>query len=427
MTCGGIPTFRPSSLKEADVGRVLAAIIAHPLRKVCGATNAGRELSIATARLVDLDLAVMWDCTETVNADGLKEHRLQCWNRMGPFASCAPRFTRVPLYDSDLPELVVRGNYSLVHIHNMIPAFAAQRLAETCMRHNIPYVISTHGFYEITRYAAINSFGAIKSALAHLVITRPFRHAVRGAAAIFALSDCERDLLAGLGVEDSKIHIVTNGINEFYLQPPAADELRDVRTKFGIGSDPVLLYMGSLHAYKGVDVFLRSLRTTPLPFRAVVAGKFKDDRERATLLRNAGLDDERAARVVFTGAVSNAELRSLYGSADVFVYPTLGDTLPLVVLEAMACGLPVVSTTVGGIPFAVRPDCGILLPPGDAAAVSEAVTFLLSAPEQRRAMGINARKRVEETFRWSAAARQAVAGYQAVTQRRCVSAAAFAR
>ena len=144
--------------------------------------------------------------------------------------------------------------------------------------------------------------------------------------------------------------------------------------------------MGSLHRYKGVDVFLKSLRAVRGPFQAVVAGKFKDESERSSLLSDARLGDELASSVVFTGGVSNEELRALYHLADLFVYPTLADSLPLVVLEAMACGLPVVSTTVGGIPFAVRPEAGVLVPPGDVTAVSMAVNDLLADPSRRRAM-----------------------------------------
>jgi glycosyltransferase involved in cell wall biosynthesis len=172
--------------------------------------------------------------------------------------------------------------------------------------------------------------------------------------------------------------------------------------------------MGSLHSYKGVGVFLRSLAGIRGPFRAVVAGKFKDEGEKAGLLDESRLGARLASRVVFTGGVSDGELRALYHLADLFVYPTMGDTLPLVVLEAMACGLPVVSTTVGGIPFAVPPEAGILVPPGDAEAVGEAVNALLADPGRRRAMGRMARARVDEAFRWSAAAERALSGYRSV-------------
>jgi glycosyltransferase involved in cell wall biosynthesis len=394
--------------------KILAAIIAHPLRKVAGATNAARELTAATARLTDIELAIMWDRDSTVVEQGLTTHYLRCFNRLGPLAGMAPRFASIPLYDSRLPEMVEAGAYDLVHIHNLIPAFAAERLTKACRRRGIPYVISSHGFFELSRYAEINGFGTVKSRLVDLAITQPFRRMVEGAAAIFALSEFDREVLSGMGLRQDRFRIVTNGVNEFFLEPPLESEMAAVRRKWLAGDGPVLLFFGSLHAYKGVGVFLRSLREISGPFRAVVAGRFKHDSERLALLDGAGLSADLASRVIFTGGVSNEELRALYHSADLFVYPTMGDTLPLVVLEAMACGRAVISTTVGGIAFEVPPECGVLVPPNDSGAVGRAVRDLLAAPEAARLMGRKGRIRVETTFRWGLAAQAAVAGYESV-------------
>ena len=128
--------------------------------------------------------------------------------------------------------------------------------------------------------------------------------------------------------------------------------------------------------------------------------------------RKAGVAVGTVSRVVNNRPDVNEELRALYRSADVFVYPTAGDTLPLVVLEAMASRCPVVSTTVGGIPFEVTPECGALVPPDDAAAVARAVNAMLADPAARQAMGRAGRARVEQVFRWNHAAQAAVAGYQ---------------
>lgn len=394
--------------------RVLSVIIAHPLRKVCGATNAGRELSAATAELTDLELAVMWDRDETARTGRLPIQYVRCTHPFGFAQNWLPRSARVPLYDSRIPELIRDGCYDLVHLHNMIPTFAAGRVARACQAKRVPYVISTHGFFEIVRYAEINGFGTWKSKLVDLAITKPFRRIVRGAAAIFALSDCEQELLAGLGVAPERIHIVTNGVNPFYLERPTESQLAAVRAKFHIGSEPLLLYMGSLHAYKGVGVFLRSLAGIRQPFQAVVAGGLKDDGQRRALLQSAHVSRDVEARVAFTGSISDEDLRALYHLATVFVYPTSGDTLPLVVLEAMASGLPVVSTTVGGVPFAVRPDTGMLVPPETPEAVSHAVNTLLDNPALCQRMGASGRARVHQTFRWGAAAQCALEGYRAV-------------
>ena len=394
--------------------KILSAIIAHPLRKVSGATNAARDLTEATAAHTNIDLAIMWDKTETDERGPVPTHYLKSWNHLSVAARFAPRFARIPLYDSDLPKLACSGKYDLVHIHNLVPTFAAARLAAACRKSGIPYVVSGHGFYELSRYAAINGFGAIKTKLVDIAITRPFQAVLRGASAIFALSDFDRELVAPLGVGPERVHLVTNGVNEYFLETPTHEETKHVRTKWMLSNGPKILFMGSLHPYKGVGVYLRALEGIAGEFQPILAGRFESTQERDRLVHEAGLSSETKARLVITGGVSNAELRALYHEADVFVYPTMGDTLPLVVLEAMACALPVVSTTVAGIPFAVTRECGLLTTPGEVKPVSDAVTRLLADPELRLRMGAKARERVERVFRWDAAARCAVDAYRRV-------------
>jgi len=396
--------------------KVLSVIIAHPLRKVAGATVAGRELSIATAELADVELAVMWDSDESLRIGRLNVHHMRARTPL-PFEKWLPRSVRIPLFVSEIPALIGAGDYDLVHIHNLLPAFAAEGVATACQRRGIPYVISSHGFNEQSRYTKLNHFTGIKKLLASWAIERPFKRVVEGASAILALSDREGGLLESIGVQSDNVFVVPNGVREFYLEDPSYSELADARSKFDLGDLPILMFMGSIHGYKGLDVFLDSLRYTDMPFQVVVAGQFRNEAERSNLLKKAHLSEIVDHSIVFTGAVSDSELRSLYHLADIFVYPTRGDTAPLVVLEAMACGLPIVSTTVGGIPFMVREGEGVLVEPDDPEAIARAVNSLLEDPESRVAMGRNARRAVQRRFRWARSAEAALAAYEAVLKR----------
>ena len=85
-------------------------------------------------------------------------------------------------------------------------------------------------------------------------------------------------------------------------------------------------------------------------------------------------------------------------SLDVFVLPTLAEGTPNGVIEAMAHGLPIIATTVGGIPDIVTSDAGILVPAGDARALAEAMASLAADPERRKRMGLAARARYQELF-----------------------------
>jgi len=102
--------------------------------------------------------------------------------------------------------------------------------------------------------------------------------------------------------------------------------------------------------------------------------------------------------------VSSAELRALYRDASVFVFSSDEEGLGLVILEAMASGLPVVGKDCGGPATAVLPGkTGLLTPVGDAAALAESVKLLLVNPEMRRQMGRVARQSAEERFSLAAA------------------------
>ena len=302
--------------------KVLAAIVASeavlskgPISKV-GATIAGRELSLATANLVDLDLAVMWDCDETFTIGKLTVRHCRTTTPLNGITSRLPGRLRVPLLQSKIPQLIRDGDYDIVHIQHVFPAFAAEEIARAARSKGIPYVISSHGFYEQSRYAELHEFGRLKTAIAEQVFTRPFRHVVAQADGIFALSDREGDLLRSLRVEPERVHVVTNGVTEFYLEEPAPEELESTKQKFGIGPGPVLLYMGHHHKYKGMDVFLQSLSQLQGPFQAVVAGRFRSERENEELLERADLSEREKRAVTFTGGISDAELRALYHLAE---------------------------------------------------------------------------------------------------------------
>ena len=119
-----------------------------------------------------------------------------------------------------------------------------------------------------------------------------------------------------------------------------------------------------------------------------------------TLSRVQQLAQSLKVAVTFTGKLSKAEWVALSKNYNVFINTTNYDNTPVSVIEAMALGLPVVSTDVGGMPFLVKDgEQGLLVPPDDANAMTDAIVRLFEFPEQRQTMIANARGRTEQ-FDW---------------------------
>jgi glycosyltransferase involved in cell wall biosynthesis len=161
---------------------------------------------------------------------------------------------------------------------------------------------------------------------------------------IVAISErVRRDLKRYYNVPDERIVTIPNGINLSRFNPGNARSRHAVRQSFGVPQDvPLLLFVGSQYRLKGLEFAIKALtemetRAVLLVVGADVAAPFK------RLAEQLGVSD----RVIFAGARS--DLPTIYPAADAFVLPTLYETFALVCLEAMASGLPVLASPVGGI------------------------------------------------------------------------------
>lgn len=179
-------------------------------------------------------------------------------------------------------------------------------------------------------------------------------------------------------------------------EPSAKSELQ--RRSFGFSSEGLLVgFVGRLDdPVKGVSVLLEAAkivrREMPL-VRFVIVG---DGKDRSRLEKKAQAEDLGAA-VVFMGAMPATI--ELFSALDVLALPSLSEGMGMVLLEAMEASVPVVATTVGGIPEAVVDgETGILVPPGNAEKLASALISVLSDPAAARRMGENGRRRVEQRF-----------------------------
>jgi len=218
-----------------------------------------------------------------------------------------------------------------------------------------------------------------------------------------AVAEHARDVLH---IPEELLLIVPNGID-----PPPPAEREEALERLGRPATPVLGCVGSLTPHKGQAILLHAfdhLSSDRPPPSLVFVG---DGPERAALEALAK-NRRRPERVLFLGERTDA--RSLMPAFDVLVVPSLQrEGFGLAAIEAMDAGVPVVASRVGGLPEVVEDGrSGLLVPPGEPAALAEAIGRLLDRPALGRAMGSEGRRRVEEHFRAGRAAERIESLYE---------------
>lgn len=169
-----------------------------------------------------------------------------------------------------------------------------------------------------------------------------------------------------------------------------------------------LLCVAAVTPHKGHDVLLAALAAVPeLPWRCVLAGTLDRDPDFVDLLHRRASEAGIGDRISFAGPRTGNELDRAYAAADVLVVPSLGETYGMVVTEALARGLPVIATAVGGLPDALgrtadgrRP--GLLVAPSDAPALAAALSSWLRDAELRLDLRLAAQERRGTLSGWPA-------------------------
>jgi glycosyltransferase involved in cell wall biosynthesis len=143
------------------------------------------------------------------------------------------------------------------------------------------------------------------------------------------------------------------------------------------------------------------------PVKLTVIGEPKKNGTIKKLVVELGIGDI----VRFTGRIENEEFAGYYSKATIAVVPSLYEGFGLPAAEAMACGVPLISTSGGALPEVVG-DAGIIVPPADSGALAKEIMFLLNNAEQRKKMAQAGIERVDAIFNWSKAASEMVDVYR---------------
>jgi len=225
-------------------------------------------------------------------------------------------------------------------------------------------------------------------------------HLSMSADVVICISEYEKQLIERSGFSVKRFEIVSPGINldEYYKKKPPLFE------KYGVdlSQNRILLFVGRIAPEKGVDVLIKAfsmaLMKEPDLILAIVG---PDGGERQAMLK---LIDQFNCmdKIVFTGVLGRKELIAAYQEATLFVFPSRYEAFGIVLIEAMAAGLPIVASNAAALPFVV-PDqsCGLLSSPGDSRSLARNIVEVIRDHDLQTFLSANASEHVSCNYNLS--------------------------
>lgn len=260
----------------------------------------------------------------------------------------------------------------VVHTHG----YRSDLVAGAAARHErIPWISTVHGF----------TGGGPKNRLYEWLQ----RRASRRAQGVIAVSHPLRDRLERDGVPAERVRVIPNA----WSPKPALDRAGARRTLGVSGNAPLLGWVGRLSGEKGADVFLDALALMPdLAWQASILGSGREEAQLRGRAQARGIAD----RITWLGLVPDAA--RVFPAFDVYVLSSRTEGTPIALFEAMASGVPIVATSVGGVPDVVSGAEATLVPSDDPASLAGALRATLSAPEAAAGRADRARARLAAQF-----------------------------
>jgi len=302
--------------------------------------------------------------------------------------------------------------YHIVHANFFMSALVAIEIKRAL---SVPFVVTFHALGRVRR---LHQVGADTFPEERLTIED---RAVAEADRIIA--ECpqdELDLIEHYRADPQKIRTIPCGFDPSEFGPMSQ---REARRGLGLPTEGlIILQLGRMVPRKGVDNVIRALASLRasrgIAARLVIVGGESREPDPSITpeigrLQSIAREEGVADSVIFVGARDRHELRPFYGAADVFVSTPWYEPFGITPLEAMACGVPVVGSAVGGIQSTVVDgETGFLVPPKDPEALADRLGDVLGDAALRREMGRNAIRRVNSRYTWRSVARMVASLYE---------------
>lgn len=301
-------------------------------------------------------------------------------------------------------------SFDIVHIHFVFP-FSSLAAASACHAAGVPYVLSANGSLDPFLHLRHRHF---KDAYLRLF----GRRALNRASAIHFMSEGERERAEPFAVSAPQV-VINYGVDTAKYRPGSRSG--PIRTRYALGEKKVVLYVGRIAHSKGLDLLVdafRALWAQDKALHLLLVGP--DDGYGASItarVSRLGLND----CVTLSGRVSEEEKLAAYSEADVFAFPSYTEAFGLAMLEAMACGLPVLTTDRVSLARDLVEANAALVVPLDTESVTGGLARLLSDSSYRQRLRSAAHQLVTERFSWDAVAGRFIDLYESVVNRRPVA------
>ena len=297
-----------------------------------------------------------------------------------------------------LGKLIRHERYGVINFHDQFTASFGMQLAK---RMRLPSVFTLHN----PLWSDVSSCRSALNKLKFLIE----RKVEKNIDLLICLSQTvAANVTSFLGVDRSKVSVVPIGVDDSWFIMPRIDP--SIRRKYAPNDEFVVLHVGRIASYKNQLVIARAIPNVVREFQNVKfvfvgpVGSPSYFRMVMRTLKNVGAKNH----VVFAGQVPFSELRQLYYLADVFVLPSLQENMPQALLEAMAAGRPLISSSIASLKEHLPNGKSILISPSDHKALAMAIIKLLRNPYLRDILGQRARLHAYRCYRWPMIAQQTV-------------------
>ncbi len=292
-----------------------------------------------------------------------------------------------------------KNKYDIVH-DNQCLAYGIGKIAQ----HIVPTIATIHHPITVDRqeeFKSATTRKGIRKVKRWYSFIRMQKEVARQLSHIVTVSECSKvDIAEEFSIPSSRFRVVPNGINKEFFYPVHNASRPE---------NSIIVTNSADTPLKGLRYLLEAvalIRKTQ-PLKLTVIGEPKKNGIIKKLVADLAIEDI----VRFTGRIANEEFAGYYSNATIAVVPSLYEGFGLPAAEAMACGVPLISTSGGALPEVVG-DAGIIVPPADAASLAREITFLFNHPEQRKKLAKAGIERVDSIFNWSKAAGDMVDVYR---------------